>query len=228
MLVLQCWCCYALPHVPLWFQYLSIWEKHNGNCVINTNGHKSSLFYDGIKQNKTSSVKHLEKKTYIQFYTQYHYCVYEGNSGSTENVKMHWLYVEFMHYRFLISLWMKPPCCWHTVMTVTVPFNEITGMGRHYLWCVLQTRFFCNPCTGLDRPLGFPGGWGCQISRQLAHEGEQVFSPMHWLSLLTRRYSWYSFLLQAELTPGSECGWKDVNKKFQWHRRESNPWPSSL
>jgi len=57
-----------------------------------------------------------------------------------------------MHYRFLISLWMKPPCCWHTVMTVTVPFNEITGMGRHYLRCVLQTHFFCNTCTG---PQGF-------------------------------------------------------------------------
>jgi hypothetical protein len=26
---------------------------------------------------------------------------------------------------------------------------------------------------------------------------------------LTRRYSWYSFLLEAESTPGPQCGWKD-------------------
>jgi len=45
------------------------------------------------------------------------------------------------------------------------------------------------------------------ISRISAHEGDQVVSPMHWPHLPPRRYSWYSFLLQAELTqiiPGSQ------------------------
>jgi hypothetical protein len=40
-----------------------------------------------------------------------------------------------------------------------------------------------------------PGGRGSQISRQSAHEGGKVVSP--------RKYSWYSFLLEAESTPGS-------------------------
>ena len=92
-----------------------------------------------------------------------------------------------------------------------------------------HTFFCCNPCTGLDRRLGFAGGWGCQISRQSPHEGGKVVSPKNWPPLPSRRYSWYSFLLEAELTPGPKCGWKDyANKIFQWYHQESNPWPSCL
>jgi hypothetical protein len=50
-----------------------------------------------------------------------------------------------------------------------------------------------------------PGVCGSQISRQSAHEGGKVVIPMHQLSLPPRKYSWYSFLLEAELTPGPQC-----------------------
>jgi len=62
--------------------------------------------------------------------------------------------------------------------------------------------------------LRVPGGWGSQISRHLAHEGGKVVSPMHRPPLLPRKYSWYSFLLRAESTPGAMvwpeglCQWK--------------------
>ena len=48
-----------------------------------------------------------------------------------------------------------------------------------------------------------PGGWDSQISRQSAHEGGNVVSPTH-RPLFTphRKYSRYSFLLEAESTPG--------------------------
>ena len=68
-----------------------------------------------------------------------------------------------------------------------------------------------------------------RISGQSAREGGQVVSPTHRPSLLSRIYSWHSFLLEAESTPGPKCGLKDyVNEKFQGHDRESNPRPSFL
>jgi len=38
--------------------------------------------------------------------------------------------------------------------------------------------------------------------RQWAHEGGKVVSPTHRPPLLPRKYSWYSYLLEAESTPG--------------------------
>ena len=47
-----------------------------------------------------------------------------------------------------------------------------------------------------------PGGCGCLISRQSAHEGGKVVSRTHRPPLPPRKYSWYSFLLETESTPG--------------------------
>ena len=44
-----------------------------------------------------------------------------------------------------------------------------------------------------------------------------------------RKYSWYSFLLESESTPGPQCDRKDyVNEKLQCHHLEWNQRPSDL
>jgi hypothetical protein len=45
--------------------------------------------------------------------------------------------------------------------------------------------------------------------------------------LYPSKYSWYSFLLEAESNPRPQCGRKDfVKEKFRYHYREWNPRPS--
>jgi len=77
-------------------------------------------------------------------------------------------------------------------------------------YCVSQV--YVRPCKKLkvkqslyrpEKGLGVPGGWGSQISKQSAHLDGNVVSSTHQTPLPPRKYSWYSFLLEAESTPGS-------------------------
>jgi len=51
--------------------------------------------------------------------------------------------------------------------------------------------------------LRVPVAWFSQISRHVAHEGGKGVSPTHRQPLAPMKYSWYSFLLEAEATPAT-------------------------
>ena len=68
---------------------------------------------------------------------------------------------------------------------------------------------------------------GPEGSRRFRLPDFKTISTWMWYAPATftpRKYSWYSFLLEAESTLGPQCDRKDyVNEKFQRHQRESNP-----
>ena len=116
------------------------------------------------------------------------------------------------------------------VVTAIRSLSSCMGSCIHCrpMYCIQQAYIITHKAiTG--EALWVPGCWGSQISRQSAHEGGKVVSPRHWPSLPPKKYSWYSFLLETESTPGPWCDRKDyVNEKFVYHQQESDPRPSGL
>jgi len=84
--------------------------------------------------------------------------------------------------------------------------------------CTCTSKFSRRATKNLKQSLFRPGkavravgGWESQNLWTIGtwwRQGCQPYTPVT-LPLPTRRYSWYSFLLEAEPIPGPQCGWKD-------------------
>jgi hypothetical protein len=97
----------------------------------------------------------------------------------------------------------------------TLGSNLNQGMDiclRLFCVCVVLCRW--RPCFGLifspsSPTIGLRDVEAPTFSRQSAHRwrwGCQPYAPAY---LYPQEDSWYSFLLEAESTPGSQCGWMD-------------------
>jgi hypothetical protein len=117
--------------------------------------------------------------------------------------------------------WIKWYYCFRWVQCAEISIfpNLMTYLRLQFLIPLFshlscRTGIFKTPCSRMDnklveaipvQALRIPGGWGFQFSRQSGHD-DKVVSPTHWLPLPSRKYSWYSFLLEVGLTPEPQCG----------------------
>jgi hypothetical protein len=104
----------------------------------------------------------------------------------------------------------KQYCCWGTFferfsMKVSTAIPTDSYVALQFIAAVFCAYTADNNgtvasclCTGLDRPQGLQMVKASRIFRQSAHEGAKVVSTTHRPPLPR----WYSFLLEAELTPG--------------------------
>jgi hypothetical protein len=78
--------------------------------------------------------------------------------------------------------------------------------------------------TGLDRPWGFQEIQASRYQDNCHMKVVRLSSPMHRPPLPPRKYSRYSFLLEAGCTAGPKCGQKDyVNEKIPVTPSEIEP-----
>ena len=97
---------------------------------------------------------------------------------------------------------------WHHV--TNIDSNELVNNGYNIPNVKVKVK---QSHYRSGQALRFPRSWVSQISRQSAHEGGRVVSPNHRPPVPPRKYSWYSFLLEAEPTQGHSAAGRILSVK---------------
>ena len=113
-------------------------------------------------------------------------------------------------------------------------FNDAVGDRLYAFVCLDYTQFWAGrDMEDKNQSLHMP--WGFQEVESPIFQDSRHMKVVRLSALRIGclyppgKYFWYSFLLEAESTPGPQCGRKNyVNEKFQWHHRWSKPRPSGL
>jgi len=115
------------------------------------------------------------------------------------------IFVNIMHQYFgnVDSVSQKVPLYW------TDDYYSIASRRRIFMYVITGSRTdYFTPGKVREtmyrpgRALKFSEIWGFQISQKSSYESGKFVSPTHRPPLLPRKYCWYSFLLEAESTPG--------------------------
>ena len=111
-----------------------------------------------------------------------------------------------VHSKLSLSAILRCQLQLYTVLRSSA--SKLSGHCYVYVGlCKLHSFYKCVKSKGKTslywpgQAVRIPRGWGSQISRPSTHENGKVIGPMHQLPLPPRKYSWYSFLLEAESTP---------------------------
>jgi hypothetical protein len=116
-----------------------------------------------------------------------------------------------------VSIYASEP---YTIIILTIVYRLMYFWHRWYfgIWLYLAFRSKGKgkafPLQAWDRLLGFQDVEAPRISRQSALEGGRVVSPAHRPPLPPKKDFGYSFLSEADLTPGTQCSQNDCHWKI--------------